>query len=130
MLIVKLATGGRNRFIDLSFFQVQPSAFMMIALVLGLARYLRFRQDQRRVSGLVVPFLLTLVPMALVGSVTIWAMIGNLIQYFGDFERLWLLALSGGLILVFDVWILIEGARLMLGPPRAAGPVVESPPGR
>jgi len=66
MLIDKFATGGRNRFIDLGFFQIQPSAFMMIALVLGLARYLRFRQDQRRVSGLVAPFLLTLGPMALV----------------------------------------------------------------
>ena len=66
MLVVKLATGGRNRFIDLGFVQLQPSAFMMIALVVVLARYLRFRQDQRRVSGLVVPFLLTLVPMALV----------------------------------------------------------------
>ncbi len=57
----------------------------------------------------------TLVPMALVGSVTLWAMTGNLIRYYGEFERLWLLAISGSVILVLDVWILIEGLRLILG---------------
>ena len=60
------------------------------------------------------PIVYTLVPMALVASVTIWAMLGNLARYFDDFEQLWLLALSGSLILVFDIWILIEGARLIL----------------
>ena len=61
------------------------------------------------------PIVYTLLPMALVTSVTIWAMVGNLARYFGDFEQLWLLAVSGSLILVFDIWILIEGARLILG---------------
>ena len=60
------------------------------------------------------PIVYTLVPMALVASVTIWAMLGNLARYFDDFERLWLLAISGSLILVLDIWILIEGARLIL----------------
>ena len=64
------------------------------------------------------PVAYTLIPMALVGSVTIWAMLGNLVHYFGDFEQLWLLAISGSLILVFDVWILIEGARLLTGSQR------------
>ncbi len=64
------------------------------------------------------PVAYTLIPMALVGSVTIWAMLGNLVHYFGDFEQLWLLAISGSLILVFDVWILIEGARLLMGSQR------------
>jgi carbon starvation protein len=61
------------------------------------------------------PFVYTLVPMALVASVTLWAMTGNLVRYFEDFEQLWLLAISGSLIAVFDVWILIEGARLLVG---------------
>jgi carbon starvation protein len=64
------------------------------------------------------PVAYTLVPMALVASVTIWAMVGNLVRYFGDFEQLWLLAISGSLILVFDIWILIEGCRLLMGPRR------------
>ena len=66
MLAVKLSSGGINRFIQLYIFQVQPSELMKIGLILGLARYLRFREDQRQVLGLVGPFALTLVPMALV----------------------------------------------------------------
>jgi len=66
------------------------------------------------------PFVYTLVPMALVASVTLWAMTGNLVRYFGDFEQLWLLAISGSLIAVLDVWILIEGARLLIGDRREA----------
>src|SRR4029450_2099815 len=56
MLAVKLASGGINRFISLNAFQVQPSEFMKIGLVLALARYLRFREDQRTVLGLAGPF--------------------------------------------------------------------------
>ncbi|MBI4607281.1 MAG: rod shape-determining protein RodA [Planctomycetes bacterium] len=66
MLAVKLASGGRNRFIHLYLFQVQPSELMKIGLILALARYLRFREDQKRVAGLVGPFSLTLGPMILV----------------------------------------------------------------
>ncbi len=64
------------------------------------------------------PIAYTLVPMALVASVTIWAMLGNLLEYFDDFQQMWLLAISGSLILVFDVWILIEGLRLIVAPRR------------
>ncbi len=66
MLAVKLASGGINRFISVYIFQVQPSELMKIGLVVALARYLRFREDQRQVWGLAGPFLLTLFPMALV----------------------------------------------------------------
>ena len=68
------------------------------------------------------PVAYTLVPMALVASVTLWAMLGNLVEYFGDLEKLWLLALSGSLILVLDIWILIEGARLLTGNGRRSVP--------
>ena len=66
MLVVKLSSGGINRFIQLDKLQLQPSELMKIGLIVGLARYLRFRKDQRRVRGLIGPFLLTLIPMALV----------------------------------------------------------------
>ena len=62
------------------------------------------------------PFLIALIPMALVTSVTAWAMIGNLVTYFSDFAELWLLAISGSLILVFDCWIVVEGLRLLGAP--------------
>jgi carbon starvation protein len=59
------------------------------------------------------PYLYTLVPMIAVATVTAWAMIGNLIEYYASFEEFWLLALSGTLILALDVWILLEGSRIL-----------------
>ena len=44
----------------------QPSELAKVAHVLALARYIRFRRDQNTVKGLLVPFLMTLVPMALI----------------------------------------------------------------
>ncbi len=64
------------------------------------------------------PVVFTLIPMALVASVTLWAMTGELLEYYADFERLWLLAISGSVILVLDIWILIEGVRVWTGSPR------------
>jgi rod shape determining protein RodA len=66
MIAVRLFAGGAYRHIQLHVFQVQPSELMKLGLIIGLARYLRFREDQRRVIGLAAPFLLTLIPMALV----------------------------------------------------------------
>jgi cell division protein FtsW (lipid II flippase) len=45
---------------------VQPSEFMKIAIILALARYLRYRDNYRRWSGLLAPFLLTVLPMGLI----------------------------------------------------------------
>jgi carbon starvation protein len=59
------------------------------------------------------PVVYTLVPMFLVAGVTAWAMAGNLIDYYASFESLWLLALSGTLILALDVWIMIEGLSIL-----------------
>jgi cell division protein FtsW (lipid II flippase) len=44
----------------------QPSELAKVALVLALARWLTCRDNSLRLSGLVVPLLLTLVPMALI----------------------------------------------------------------
>ncbi len=44
----------------------QPSELAKISFVLVLARYLRHRKDIRTLGGLVVPFLLTLVPALLI----------------------------------------------------------------
>lgn len=45
---------------------IQPSELMKVVVILVLARYLRFRKDQRRLGGLLGPILLTFVPMLLV----------------------------------------------------------------
>ena len=57
---------GASRWFRLVFFDVQPSELMKLAVILALARYLRFREDYRRLRGLVFPVLLTVVPMGLV----------------------------------------------------------------
>ncbi len=59
------------------------------------------------------PYVYTLVPMVAVATLTAWAMLGNLVDYYSDFEELWLLSLSGTLILALDVWILFEGLRVL-----------------
>ena len=65
------------------------------------------------------PVRYTLVPMALVASVTVWAMIGNLVKYFADWQQLWLLAVNGSVILVLDIWILLVAIRLLVHTPPA-----------
>ena len=60
------------------------------------------------------PIAYTLVPMLLVGAVTLWAMADNVVDYFANFEQLWLLAFSGTAILALDVWIILEGFRALL----------------
>jgi rod shape determining protein RodA len=55
-----------RRWIDLGLFRIQPSEFMKVALIMCLARYLRFRKSYRTWRGLVPPFLLTVLPMVLI----------------------------------------------------------------
>lgn len=57
---------GSARWIRLGAFQIQPSEFMKVAFILALAKYLRFRENYRTWLGLMPPFLLTLLPMALI----------------------------------------------------------------
>jgi rod shape determining protein RodA len=57
---------GSWRWIQMGTFSIQPSEFMKVAQILALAYYLRYRNSYRRWSGLIPPFLLTLLPMALI----------------------------------------------------------------
>jgi carbon starvation protein len=67
------------------------------------------------------PIAYTLVPMLFVGGATLTAMVGEVTGYFRHFSDQWLLAVMGGLILVLDVWILLEGLRLLVAE-REPGP--------
>jgi carbon starvation protein len=66
------------------------------------------------------PVVYTAAPMVFVVAATLVAMSGEVLGYFGD--GLWLLAGIGSVILACDVWILLEGLRLLLGD---AGPPAE-----
>lgn len=67
-LPIPLVEPRRNvrRWIGFGSFQIQPSELMKIAYVLALATYLKYRKNYRQFAGLVPPFALTLLPMALI----------------------------------------------------------------
>lgn len=54
------------RWIDLKVFKVQPSELAKISYIVLLAWYLRDHSNYRRLTGLIVPFVLTLIPLALI----------------------------------------------------------------
>ena len=60
------AKNGAHRWIPLGFMNFQPSELAKIAYILALAHYLMYRQNYRRLTGLVVPFVLTLIPVGLI----------------------------------------------------------------
>jgi cell division protein FtsW (lipid II flippase) len=47
-------------------FSFQPAELLKVGFIMVMARYLRFRTSYRRLSGLVVPFVLALVPVGLI----------------------------------------------------------------
>lgn len=60
------AVNGSRRWIPLGFFKFQPSELAKITYILALAHYLMYRQNYRRIPGLIVPFILTCVPVFLI----------------------------------------------------------------
>lgn len=66
VLVFGQTRNGAVRWLQFGPVGLQPSEFAKAAQVLVLARYIRFRRDHRTFKGLFVPFLITLVPMALV----------------------------------------------------------------
>lgn len=57
---------GTYRWISLGFVNLQPSEVIKVVFVIGLAWYLRHKEDVRRFKTLLGPFVLTVVPMFLV----------------------------------------------------------------
>jgi cell division protein FtsW (lipid II flippase) len=68
LLVVFLmpAVNGSHRWVPLRFMNLQPSELAKIAYVLALAHYLMHRRNYRRLWGLLMPFLLTTVPLGLI----------------------------------------------------------------
>jgi len=59
-------TRWTRRWIQMPGFRIQPSELMKVVYVLALAWYLRYRQNYRTLGGLIPPFALTLLPMAMI----------------------------------------------------------------
>lgn len=57
---------GSHRWIQLPWFQLQPSEFMKVAYIIGLAAYLRFRRNYRTFKGLLIPVMGSVAPMFLI----------------------------------------------------------------
>ena len=66
VLIVGPVRKESRRWLSLFGVDVQPSEIMKLVLVLTLARFIRFRDSYKTFRGLGAPFLLTLIPMALI----------------------------------------------------------------
>ena len=68
LLAVLFVGSGKTarRWIQLGGFRMQPSEMMKVILVITLAGYIRYGKEHRRLSGLVRPFLITLIPAALI----------------------------------------------------------------
>jgi rod shape determining protein RodA len=57
---------GSHRWIDAGPIKIQPSEIAKFTFIIMLAWYLRHGEHYRRLAGLILPFLLTLVPMGLI----------------------------------------------------------------
>jgi len=57
---------GARRWIPLLVSDFQPSELAKLAYIMSLSHYLMYRRNYRRLRGLIVPFLLTLVPLGLI----------------------------------------------------------------
>lgn len=69
LLIIVLfapAINNANRYLRFGPVGLQPSEVFKFALILALARHLGKRENQHMVQGLVIPFLLTLLPIGLI----------------------------------------------------------------
>lgn len=60
------AVNNAHRWIRIGPVGLQPSEFAKVAFVLALARYLMYRENYRRLWGLVIPLAITMVPVLLI----------------------------------------------------------------
>lgn len=95
---------GAQRWIDLYVIQLQPSELIKIALILALARYFQLtsEEDTKRLSKLIFPLILILIPTLLVmrqpdlGTAMILIMSGATL-FFVTGVRIWKFVVTGGL---------------------------------
>lgn len=58
--------GGARRWIPLGLMNFQPSEMAKLTYIMALSRYLMYRENYRRFTGLLPPFVLTFLPLVLI----------------------------------------------------------------
>lgn len=108
---------GAQRWIDLGFMQLQPSELMKIAVIMVLARYYHgtAAEDARRLSTLILPAIIVLVPTGLVLlqpnlGTAIMTVLGGATMVFLAGAPLWLfvLGIGAGAAAVPVVWMFLH----------------------
>jgi rod shape determining protein RodA len=104
---------GAQRWIDLGFIQLQPSELMKVSMIMALARYFHGQapEDFRRLTTLIIPLIMVLVPVGLVlkqpdlGTALMLLMSAGAMFFIAG-VRLWIfgVALAGGLGAIPVAW--------------------------
>lgn len=105
---------GAQRWLDLGFFNVQPSEFAKLSMILVLTRYLTDKGPRNRPMGwkdLIIPLLLILLPTLLIvkqpdlGSGGVLALMSfSLLVFYGVRWQVLVLAFSTGLLVLPLAW--------------------------
>lgn len=109
--------GGAKRWIDLGVFQLQPSEFMKIALILALARYFHRLniEDIARPHFLIMPLLLVAAPVAFIQrqpdlGTGLFLLISGGAMFFLAGVRIWkfVVVLTAAVVAVPVIWSLLH----------------------
>jgi len=103
---------GAQSWIRLPGFSIQPVELMKVALVLVLANHLRFKETQTTLKGLVIPFLITLIPMALIlkqpdlgGAILLPPILFSIVYASGARLSHLIYIAFGGIVSAIPMWI-------------------------
>jgi rod shape determining protein RodA len=124
VLIIAPATQGAERWFEIGPARLQPSEFAKITLIITLAWLLEGKKNLNTFSGLILPCLITLVPLAFIllqpdlgtGLVMIAILFGML--YFAGAKPLHLgiLLLMGVLVMALAIYLSVSGVKEILKP--------------
>ncbi len=128
-LVIGKPVRNTRAWLGLGYFSVQPSEFMKLALVIILAKYLELRErDINYLRELVIPFLLTIVPVFIIlmqpdfGTAVIFIPLLFTMLFIGGADVSYLvsvismaaIALVVPMILTYREWIGAEGSNFLL----------------
>jgi rod shape determining protein RodA len=109
------SAGGAKRWIGIGNFTFQPAEFAKLGLIIVLAQYLtNYPEGIKRISGLIVPFLLTFAPITLImmqpdlGSALVFVAIFLAMLYLGGARIIYLVSFISMGILALGIPLLLS----------------------